>query len=576
MSEALRQAPSAPLTDDPPWQRLHRRVIWVDGVRALLSLVPLGFAVGVFGVRPDGGMLWAVVAAAVGSVLAAVTDAIRWAITRYRMTGEHVEVRTGILVRKHRVIRRDRIRSVDVHAKLRHRLAGLRVVTIGAGQQSTEGEALTLDAVLTRDAEALRHLLSRRTPQRPPVQAADQIADRAGRAKPAERADHDDPAERADQPDPAERAGADASDVRHQPEPVRVFARLQPGWVAYNVLNVWAYVSALGLLWGGYWLLSLFGLDVAGYVGGLLDWSAIGWGWRIAIGLVVVGAIGVVCLGVNFFVENWGFELARVPGTDGTVLRTRKGLFTTREVNRDDNRMRGIQIAEPLLWRWMGAADTTVVTTGLSVYSISQPTAILPRGPVRVARPVAAAVLGADPDPLATALTGHPRAALRRRLWWGTWTAVVVTGLLTWLNIAAGLPTGWVWAGVALWPVALGAAVIAYRALGHAVVDGYLVVRSGLVSRATTVLQRSAVSTIAIRESPLQRRLGLRSVSAMTAAGHGGYEIADVDADEAIRLAVEAAPGVLEPFLVDDSGREPVSAPRRPAATSGAVPGDPR
>lgn len=62
---------------------------------------------------------------------------------------------------------------------------------------------------------------------------------------------------------------------------------------------------------------------------------------------------------------------------------------STREVNRDDRRLRGVQIAEPVLWRWMGMAATRVITTGLSIWSTSRPATILPRGPIGVARPVA-------------------------------------------------------------------------------------------------------------------------------------------------------------------------------------------
>jgi len=51
---------------------------------------------------------------------------------------------------------------------------------------------------------------------------------------------------------------------------------------------------------------------------------------------------------------------------------------------------------------------------------------------------------------------------------------------------------------LAVWPIALGAAAIDYRALGHTISGDYVVVRSGLTNRATTALQRSAVGTIAV------------------------------------------------------------------------------
>ncbi|MDP2712186.1 MAG: PH domain-containing protein [Solirubrobacteraceae bacterium] len=505
---------------DAPWQRLHSRMIWVDAVQTLLSLVPAGVALWVVGFEQGIGSLWPVVAIAVFGVLGAVSDSLRWIFTRYRVTDEYVELRSGVFVRRYRSIRRDRIRSVDAEAKLRHRLSGLRVLKIGAGQQSAAGEsALSLDAVVKQDAERLRRALLR-GPDRP---VADDL-------------------------DEADGAAGDAAAQEREHE--HVFARLRPEWVIFNMFNVWAYVMALGLLWGAYWVTTMFGLDVGGFVEGLLDWEALGWGWTIAIGALVVGIVGVVGLALNFFTEYWNFELARVPGEKGTLLRTRRGLFKTREVNRDENRMRGIQISEPLLWRWMGMADTNVVTTGLSVWSMAQPTTILPRGPIGVARPVAAAVLDVPASPLDVPLRRHPRAALRRRLWWATLCSAIVTAVLGWLAVTDVVAPAALWAGVALWPVALGCAAVAYRALGHAIAGDYLVVRSGLVSRATTALQRPAVSTIVLRQSLLQQRLGLKTVSAMTAAGYGGYDAPDVAADEAIGFAADAAPGLLEPFLV--------------------------
>lgn len=534
----------ASVTDDgAAWRRLHSRMIWVDLVQSLVSLAP-AVAVWAFDVAPEPGTLWPLFGVAAVGVAGAVSDAFRWVFTRYRVTDGYVERRSGVFVRSYRSVRRERIRTVDIEARLRHRLAGLRMVTIGAGQQTAAGEsALVLDAVLRADAERLRRLLQRHDSQPHPVGDGD--------GAPTD--------------DAAERTG-DGSHWQRQ-----VFARFRPHWVVYNLFTIWAYVMALGLLWGGYWLGDAFGLDLAALVGGLLDWQALGRGWTIVIGVVAVGVLGVVGLALNFFAEYWNFELARVPGEQGTLLRTRQGLFTTREINRDDRRIRGIQIAEPLLWRWMGVADTTVITTGLPLWSLSQPTAVLPRGPIGVARAVCAAVLDADPDPLEVPLRGHPRAGLRRRLWWAALTSAVVVGVLGWLDEAGVIPAGAVWAGVALWPFALGAAVVAYRALGHAIAGEYVVFRSGLVSRTTAALQRPAVSTIAIRQSPLQRRLGLATVSAMTAAGYGAYDAPDVSADEAVAFATEAAPGLLDPFVV--AGGNEAVAGRRMRARATVQPG---
>uniref|UniRef100_UPI003B3A9B2F PH domain-containing protein n=1 Tax=Pseudactinotalea sp. TaxID=1926260 RepID=UPI003B3A9B2F len=226
------------MTDDPPtpaatpWQRLSVRVIWVDLVQSLLSLTPGAIAVLAFD-QTSPGTLWPLGLVALFGVLGAVADILRWAFTRFRVTETDVERRTGIFVRRHRTIRRDRIRSVDTHAKLRHRVAGLRVVTIGAGQQTGAGEAaLALDALSKQDAALLAgELLDRpeRTVAIPGTEAAEAERD---------------------------------EDVPNEPEP-EVLATFRPWWVVFNLFSIWAYLTAAGLLWGLFWFVSMFGVDLA-------------------------------------------------------------------------------------------------------------------------------------------------------------------------------------------------------------------------------------------------------------------------------------------------------------------------
>lgn len=501
---------------ESPWQRLSVRVIWVDLVQSVLSLLPGVFAVVFLDVELSASM-WPLILLAVIGVVGAVGDMLRWAFTRYRINDVEIEVRSGVLVRRRRTVSRDRLRSVDTHAKLRHRLAGLRVVTIGAGQQVGAGEAaLVLDAPSKQDAARLRRQLLDAAPQ-------------------------------ADDPD------AETETETETESGGQVFATFRPGWVIYNMFSIWAFLMAAGLLWGLFWLVSAFGIDLIGPVSRSRAWDSLGWPATVLVVLAVAGVVGAVGMGVNFLTANWGFELARVRSGERSYLRTRRGLFSTREVSRDEARVRGLSIDEPVLWRWMGMADTSVITTGLSVWDMEQPTAILPRGPVRVARAAAARVLG-EPSPLEAPLRRHPPAALRRRLWWATLAgAAPVAALLA--PAAAGVVPWWiVWAALGLLPVTLLAGVVAYRALGHAIVGDYLVVRSGLMSRSSSALRRDAVSTVAVRQSLLQKRLGLSTVSAMTAAGWGAYEAPDVAAAEALEFAHRAAPHLLDEFVTLEGG----------------------
>lgn len=177
--------------------------------------------------------------------------------------------------------------------------------------------------------------------------------------------------------------------------------------------------------------------------------------------------------------------------------------------------------------------------------------AILPRGPLGTARRVAATVLDREGDsPFDAALRSHPVAALRRRLLWVVLISAGVTGVVAWLGRVTGVvPATLWWVGAVALPVLLALAVVSYQALGHTVSGEYLVTRSGVLVRATAVLRCSAVSGVVLRQSLLQRRLGLMTVAVTTAAGYGRYAVPDADVHSAVQFANEAAQGMLDPFL---------------------------
>ncbi|GIF45517.1 putative membrane protein [Asanoa ferruginea] len=459
------------------WLRLDRKVVAVDLVRAAASLIPTAVTAGVLGLEP--GDAWPALAVAVIGVTRAAADLIRWATTRYRITDERVEMRGGLFVRGERWIARDRIRSVSSDARLAHRLFGLRVVTVGAGLTGVAGStaALRIDAVSVETARRLHQMLDGDT---------------------------------------------------HAPDTGQVLARFQPSWIFYNVLSVWAVFAGAALLWGGYWLGRLFGYDAFEHARRLADGVAPLWIVLIAaLAFTIVGSAGLV---VGFVSANWNFRLTRVAGN----LRTTQGLLRTNTVDREEHRVRGIQIREPQVWRWLGVAETSLITTGVSLWSATGGATILPRGPVTVARATAAEILGSDV--LSRPLRRPPRAALRRRLVRATVQAAVAT--VGWLPF--GGPLDAIWLFPALLAVTTAGAVLAYRSLGHAVHDGYLVVRAGPLTRATAAVQLRAVIGWRVRQSFFQRRLGLATVTAATAAGQGAYTAHDIAATDVQGLVAAA------------------------------------
>ncbi|ASO19471.1 putative membrane protein [Actinoalloteichus hoggarensis] len=530
--------------EDVPWRRLDIRMVWIDLVMMVLSLIPFVLATVVFDVVIDQSAIWPTAILGVVGVGSALADLLRWVKTRYRITDERVEYRSGLLVRTYRSVRRDRIRSIDTTAKLRHRVFGLRVVNVRAGAQSTGAEAeLELDAVSRAEAEALRRELTgvgarsgaEASVDDPAVSARQRVA--APAVEPAAGLGTDSAG--AGVPRTAQTVGAET-----------VLSSFRWQWLVHNMFSVWGFVAAAGLLWGAHWLSVSFGLDLTGDVVAFVDGLDLPLVALILLGILAAGALGSLALTVNFFAENWRFRLSRMPGAQGTVLHTSQGLFKTREINRDDRRLRGVEIAEPLLLRWLRTADTNVIATGLSEGSTSEnaAAAVLPRVPVREARRVAGAVL-ADDRPFMTTPIRHPAAAMRRRAGWAVLVTALAAGLLAWLGATVPVIPDWAWqVGLGVLPLGLVAAVLSYRSLGHALVGDHLVTRSGL-TRTTAVLRREAVIGWTIRQSVLQRRLGLMTVGATTAAGYGLYAAIDLDTGDALRFARSATPELLRPCL---------------------------
>jgi putative membrane protein len=240
-------------------------------------------------------------------------------------------------------------------------------------------------------------------------------------------------------------------------------------------------------------------------------------------------------------------------------LRVRHGLLTTRSVSLEERRLRGVEVEQPLLLRIGQGARAMAVATGLGGRRGKSRGSLLPPAPLDEAHRVAGAVLDEHPSPTRAGLRAHPRAALRRRLVRAVVPVLAVAAAL-WF---APLPSWVAWIALAALPLTVLLGVDAYRNLGHALTGSYLVSRHGAGVRRTVALQRSGVIGWTVSQTIFQRRSGLVTLAATTAAGHGAYKVVDVDVGAGLAVAEEAVPGLLTPFLARD---ESVSASLRSAA----------
>jgi putative membrane protein len=495
---------------DGEWRRLEVRTILVRPFNEVLGFLPV--LIGVIALGEHGGQrLWwglGVIALLIGRGL------LHWMTTRYRITEEQVEVRTGLVSRQRLATRRDRIRTVEATAKFGHRLFGVTSVRIGTGQHDQKNrKTVKLDAVTFGEADRLRRELLRRT---------------ASTTVP----------------------GADG--VPEQRVPAEVIERLDWGWLRYAPLTLsglFAVVAVAGLVWRSF---NELDIDVS-RVGLLRD--GVHWVERTALGTVII-VVAVVALVIIVFgsmvvyaLKFNGYQLTRE--SDDT-LHVRRGLLTTSAVTIEEARLRGVEIREPLLLRLGRGARCLAVATGLQNKNESH--LLMPPGPVAEAHRVAARALRTDGagSPTETRLVRHSRRALRRRLLRAVVPAlVVVLGL--WLAHEWGGWPNWLWQVACVLPVlAVPVGLNRYANLGHALTPRYLITRSGSFDRRTVALQREGIIGWKMRRSFFQRRAGLATMTATIAAGHGAYHVLDVTESDGLRLAEDTLPGPLAPFVVEE------------------------
>ncbi len=490
------------------WSRLDKRTF------AVTALTMTGAAVGAaipttVALVGGGGRFWVVLAWVVaggvvligGGVLA---ELFYWKGVRYRVTPDRLETAFTLVFRSRKSLQRERIRNVDLTANPLHRLFGVAVVTIGTGSHESGGQGrIKLNPVSRAEAERLR-------------------ADLLRRAEIAE-ADEDAP-----------------------------LAALDRRWIRYAPMSF--LTPTLGLAAGG-------GLmQVSEWMGlqqGLIDWVLdLFRGIPLAVSILillaiamVVGLVGALGLWVEMW---WNYRLDREAG--GT-LRVRRGLFTTRSISLEEARLRGIDLVEPLGNRISGAARVDAIATGTRQGDDNDKTdyhTLLPAAPIATANRIAAEVLREPVSPTeAVRLTGHPRAARGRLLRWWVGSVVVLLALFALLGflltdvllvIGAAL-------GVVLLPVSVLLALDAYRNLGHGITGRYLVGRHGTVRRSTFALERDGVIGWTVKQSVFQRRKGLLTVVATTAAGGGAYSVYDAGEEQGLEFAEESVPDLLTPFL---------------------------
>ncbi len=548
------------------WQRLDKRMLLVHPVTELIRFIPVLIATLVAGARADNP-LWSLTVVAV-IVAIALT---RWFTTTYRITGDQVELRTGLIQRKRLSVPRNRVRSVDVEADLLHRALGLAVLSIGTGQHVDKREQFKLDSLDAKLVPLLRAALLAHT--RGDAETADSPAITPEKAAPGTTSDR----------------------------PTVEIARWQPDWVRYAPLSLtgFAIVAPVVGLAFQYGFAQIFlksgtvqdvGHRSAGVIAGVIT--------LLVVLLVVVVSVAACA---RYLMTWFGLQVL----DDGKTLTIRHGLFTARQTTLDLARLRGATVNEPLLLRLARAAELEAIMTGTSPRQ-----KILPQAPRTAVHATLAHLLGTDqappptytpdtrstgpttplpvaaqhissapgsvPGPVPAPGTGvdaaapatsngmpapalvtvplrpHGPAAHRRRYTRALGPLAAAAVIMLAISLAGGHIPTWMWIVlVVAVPFAVALAWDRYRGLGHAVLpaaDGnpaWLITRSGCLDRDRDCLEAPGVIGWTVRQTFFQRRAGVATVVAASAAGKKRYHVIDLPPAQAWELIEAVTPGQL-------------------------------
>lgn len=510
--------PTPELRRDEEWQRLDPRMLLVHPVREVLRFLPVLVGVFVAGTASGYG-LWQLAAVVVPVGL----GLLRYLTTTFRVHDGRVELRRGLLNRHVLSTPVERVRTVDLTASLIHRVLGLTTVRIGTGTaSSSDDDQLDLDGLPTERAHALRADLLRIAPASDPSGLEPAALPRA----------------------PAAGAGVVSFDL--------TWLRFAP-FTSGGLVIAGATVGVLSQVGDNLGLYRR--LDLVALVRGDHSPSAL---------LLTASVLGVLALVsifavLGYLVTNWGFALTRTVGGGG-AWHVRRGLFTTRETTLDEDRVAGVVVGEQAGLRLARGRRLAAIVTGLD-RSQETNASLTPPAPTAVVLAAAIEILGTA-APIRGALTRHGPDAVRRR-WARALGPAGVVSVAAVVAVVLGAPA-WVLAALLALPAGVLLALDRSRSLGHALVEGYVVARSGSLTRKRSALGVDHVIGWNLRSSYFQRRVGLTTLVATTAGGSQSVTILDVPEARAVELAGQALPALVGQFLARTPERDeaPVGAAR--------------
>ncbi|MDQ3324697.1 MAG: PH domain-containing protein [Actinomycetota bacterium] len=378
--------------------------------------------------------------------------AVSWWFTRYRVGDDELRIDSGVLHRRSRRVRLDRIQAIEVQQPLLARIFGMASLAIETAGGGSDSEVTLAYLSLRRATDLRAHLL---------VEAG-----REGGVDPVQ----------------SEAAGLAASgsdgvpvggiQARENTANEELLHRVSPGLLlAAQILRTGPLLSALVV---SATAIAAAAASAVGLPQPLRMPGAPATGGAVSVALVLPVLLAVVTSIGKGFVDGYGFSVRRSP----RGLAVRAGLLGVRSASLPVQRVRGLVVTEPIVWRRLGWVALDVTVAGVVAHSEQD-------------------------QRLSTTLVPVARRAAAERL-----VAQVLPGVRLDEAPLSAPPVAARWVDP-----------LARRRLGLGGNSGHVITRRGLLTRRTDIVPLAAVQSRGLRQGPVQRWLGLATVGLHLPAG---------------------------------------------------------
>jgi len=443
-------------------RRLHPATLFIRFIKKVPEFV-LG-APALIGFASNGGMRLVLLIAVAGAGVAFVTALLTWLRFRYGVGERDIVIESGVLNRQRRIIPFDRVQDIDIEQPLLARLFGTAKVRIETGGgAANEGE---LDTVSLAEAHRLRDIIRRGAV------------------------------------DPVNKAGTASTEVA---EPV-LFSLgnkrlLLAGLFNFSLIYLAAVGAALQYFDN---FINLKAIDPVDFAGPAAATSTELKVFAAVLAGAVLIVLGVITGLVRTVLRDYGFRLSRAEAG----LRRRRGLLTLSEVVIPFARVQLAVFASGPISHLFGWHKLELQTLSADARQSGHHSAV-PFGRMHEIEPILGET-GLDALPPPDAYVRVSRRSIARRM------------------LRMLVPTAIAIAAVALfWPPALAllplllilgpAAVLQWRRHRYALTDCALYVSEGFLRRRLWAVPLAKFQTISATRSPVQRWLGLASLTVDTA-----------------------------------------------------------